>query len=66
MKVFPWSIQDHLKTNEERVAYFKAALEEDKDCPFENEQQYKEWLGHVLVDLGLSLGIELRVVEVKK
>ena len=43
----PWNIQDHLKTNEERVNYLEAALEE-------NDKQY---IAVALWDIAESLGI---------
>ena len=42
-----WNIQDHLKTNEERVEYLRAALEE-KD---------KEYYAIALMDIAQSLGL---------
>ena len=54
-KVTLWNIQDHLKTDDERVEFLRAALEE-KD---------KEFIGIALCDIAQSLGIELKVINQK-
>ena len=43
----PWNIQDHLKTNEERVNYLEAELEEND----------KEFMAIALMDIAQSLGL---------
>lgn len=49
----PWNIQDHLKTDDERVEYLRAALEE-KD---------KEFIAIALRDIAESLDIEMEIAE---
>lgn len=46
-KLTPWNIQDHLKTNEDRVNYLEAALEEND----------KEFAAIVLGEIAESLGL---------
>lgn len=46
-KLTPWNIQDHLKTNEDRVNYLEAALEEND----------KEYMAIALTDIAQSLGL---------
>lgn len=46
-KTKPWNIQNHLKTNEERVKYLEAALEEND----------KEYMAIALMDIARSLGL---------
>lgn len=46
-KTKPWNIQDHLKTNEQRVEYLRAALEEND----------KEFILIALCDIAQSLGL---------
>lgn len=63
LKIF--DIQDYLKTNEERVAYFKAVLEEDEDMPFENDEHRKNFIAREMCALAESLGIQLEQKGVK-
>lgn len=46
-KATPWNIQDHLKTNEDRVNYLEAALEEND----------KEFAAIALTEIAQSLGL---------
>lgn len=46
-KLTPWNIQDHLKTNEDRVNYLEAALEEND----------KEFAAIALTEIAQSLGL---------
>lgn len=50
MKTTPWNIQDHLKTDEDRVNYLEAALEE-KD---------RDFIKIALCEIAESLGIDLQ------
>lgn len=56
-KVKIWNILEHLKTDEARVAYLQALLEEDEDCPFESEEQRLKFIAHGLINIAESLGI---------
>ncbi|RKG47394.1 putative addiction module antidote protein [Acinetobacter cumulans] len=49
VKLKKWSIQDHLKTEEDRQAYLEAALEEAGDDPI--------YIAHVLGDIAKSYGM---------
>lgn len=44
-----WNVQDYLKTDEDRQAYFEAALEEAGDDPV--------YIAHVLGDIAKSYGM---------
>lgn len=46
-KLKSWNIQDRLKTNEDRVNYLEAALEEND----------KEFMAIALMDIAQSLGL---------
>lgn len=47
-KAIPWNIQDHLKTNEQRVEYLRAALEENDNS----------FIATALCDIAESLNIK--------
>ncbi|CAM5211215.1 putative addiction module antidote protein [Oligella ureolytica] len=49
IKLTKWDIQDHLKTDEDRQAYFEAAVEEAGDDPV--------YIAHVLGDIAKSYGM---------
>lgn len=56
-KITEWNILDYLKTDEARVEYLRALLEEDVDDPFESEEQRLKFIAHGLIDIAESLGI---------
>ena len=49
IKLTKWDIQDHLKTDGDRQAYFEAAIEEAGDDPV--------YIAHVLGDIAKSYGM---------